>query len=142
MKLNEKNYIERDVSWMYFNRRILDEAQRHDIPLMERLNFLGIYSNNLDEFFRVRVATLNRIVEYADMNSAFVLIHKVGRRQAIFCTEAVAEIVWRAKASKIGCLSDIVLAIEQKFAGKSQTAVADIFVGRKRSQSLDLAIER
>ena len=69
MKLNEKNYIERDVSWMYFNRRILDEAQRHDIPLMERLNFLGIYSNNLDEFFRVRVATLNRIVEFADKNS-------------------------------------------------------------------------
>ena len=69
MKLNEKNYIERDVSWMYFNRRILDEAQRQDIPLMERLNFLGIYSNNLDEFFRVRVATLNRIVEFADKNS-------------------------------------------------------------------------
>lgn len=69
MKLNEKNYVERDVSWMYFNHRILDEAQRHDIPLMERLNFLGIYSNNLDEFFRVRVATLNRIVEYADKSS-------------------------------------------------------------------------
>ena len=57
--------------------------------------------------------------------SVSVLIHKVGRRQAIFCTEAVAEIVWRAKASQIGCLSDIMLAIEQKFAGKSQTAVAD-----------------
>ena len=63
-----------------------------------------------------------------DMNSAFVLIHKVGRRQAIFCTEAVAEIVWRAKASKIGCLGDIMLAIEQKFACKFQSAVADIFV--------------
>lgn len=69
MKLNEKNYVERDVSWMYFNHRILEEAQCQDIPLMERLNFLGIYSNNLDEFFRVRVATLNRIVEYADKGS-------------------------------------------------------------------------
>ena len=39
MKLNEKNYIERDESWMYFNHRILEEAQREDIPLMERLNF-------------------------------------------------------------------------------------------------------
>lgn len=66
IRLNEKNYVERDVSWMYFNRRILDEAQRKDIPVYERLNFLGIYSNNLDEFFRVRVATLNRVVEYAD----------------------------------------------------------------------------
>lgn len=69
IKLNEKNYIERDVSWMHFNRRILDEAQRKEIPLMERMNFLGIYSNNLDEFFRVRVAALNHIVKYADKAS-------------------------------------------------------------------------
>lgn len=69
MKLTEKNYIERDVSWMAFNYRILAEAQREDIPLMERLNFLGIYSNNLDEFFRVRVATLSRIVELADKSN-------------------------------------------------------------------------
>lgn len=43
-------YVERDVSWMYFNRRILQEAQNEQIPLLERLSFLGIYSNNLDEF--------------------------------------------------------------------------------------------
>lgn len=69
VKLNEQNYVERDVSWMYFNRRILAEGQRKEIPLKERLNFLGIYSNNLDEFFRVRVATLNHIVKYADKGS-------------------------------------------------------------------------
>lgn len=51
---------------MYFNQRILLEAARPEVPLLERLTFLGIYSNNLDEFFRVRVATLNRIIEYAD----------------------------------------------------------------------------
>lgn len=56
-------YVERDVSWMYFNRRILQEAQNEQIPLLERLSFLGIYSNNLDEFFRVRVASLNRMLE-------------------------------------------------------------------------------
>lgn len=59
-------YVERDISWMYFNQRILLEAARPEVPLLERLTFLGIYSNNLDEFFRVRVATLNRIIEYAD----------------------------------------------------------------------------
>ena len=56
-------YIERDTSWMYFNRRILMEAMREDLPLLERFNYLGIYSNNLDEFFRVRVASLRRIVD-------------------------------------------------------------------------------
>ena len=56
-------YIERDESWMYFNKRILLEAARTDLPLLERFNYLGIYSNNLDEFFRVRVASLRRIVD-------------------------------------------------------------------------------
>ena len=61
-------YVERDISWMYFNQRILLEASRPEVPLLERMGFLGIYSNNLDEFFRVRVATLNRIIEYRDRN--------------------------------------------------------------------------
>lgn len=62
-KLNANAYVERDVSWMYFNHRILQEAEKPDVPILERLSYLGIYSNNLDEFFRVRMATLNRIVE-------------------------------------------------------------------------------
>lgn len=54
-------YVDRDVSWMYFNHRILQEAMRPEVPPLERLSFLGIYSNNLDEFFRVRMATISRI---------------------------------------------------------------------------------
>ena len=72
MKSNDKKqklpYVERDISWMYFNQRILLEAANPAVPLLERLTFLGIYSNNLDEIFRVRVATLNRIIEYDDKN--------------------------------------------------------------------------
>ena len=56
-------YVERDISWMYFNHRILQEAEKEFVPLKERLSFLGIYSNNLDEFFRVRVASLNRLLD-------------------------------------------------------------------------------
>ena len=63
-KLSSHPYLERDVSWMYFNRRILQEATRPEVPLLERLSFLGIYSSNLDEFFRVRVASLNRVIEW------------------------------------------------------------------------------
>ncbi|MGI6242449.1 MAG: RNA degradosome polyphosphate kinase [Prevotella sp.] len=61
-------YVERDISWMYFNYRILQEAEKEYVPLLERLSFLGIYSNNLDEFFRVRVASLNRILESQDID--------------------------------------------------------------------------
>jgi polyphosphate kinase len=61
-------YVERDVSWMYFNHRILHEAEKESVPLLERLSFLGIYSNNLDEFFRVRVASLNRLLAEQDLD--------------------------------------------------------------------------
>ena len=68
-KKDDMPYLERDVSWMYFNRRILQEATRKHIPLLERFSFLGIYSNNLDEFFRVRVATQSRIAECRDKSA-------------------------------------------------------------------------
>ncbi len=63
-------YLERDISWMYFNHRILQEAMRTDVPLLERMTFLGIYSNNLDEFFRVRMASQSRIAECTDRSAS------------------------------------------------------------------------
>ena len=54
--LVKENHLDRDISWMYFNHRILQEAEKESVPLLERLKFLGIFSNNLDEFFRVRMA--------------------------------------------------------------------------------------
>ena len=61
-------FVERDLSWMYFNHRILQEAEKKEVTILETMSFLGIYSNNLDEFFRVRMASLNRLALSKDKN--------------------------------------------------------------------------
>ncbi len=62
MSRNLYQYINRDLSWLQFNARVLQEAEDETVPLLERLRFIGIFSNNLDEFFRVRYAAVQRIV--------------------------------------------------------------------------------
>jgi polyphosphate kinase len=57
----ERKYYNRELSWLKFNARVLQEANDSTVPLIERLRFLGIFSNNLDEFFKVRYATIQRI---------------------------------------------------------------------------------
>jgi polyphosphate kinase len=61
--LPKRKIIVRDISWLSFNNRVLQEAADDTVPLLERIKFLGIFSNNLDEFFRVRVAALQRMTE-------------------------------------------------------------------------------
>jgi len=63
MPHQKRKTIPRDISWLSFNARVLQEAADETVPLWERIRFLGIFSNNLDEFFRVRVATLKRMIQ-------------------------------------------------------------------------------
>src|SRR5262249_46606300 len=55
--------VNREIGWLSFNERVLQEAADPEVPLIERLKFVGICSSNLEEFFRVRVATLQRMVD-------------------------------------------------------------------------------
>jgi polyphosphate kinase len=59
--VSEQKYIDREKSWLAFNARVLQEAADNSVPLLDRLRFLGIFSNNLDEFFRVRFAAIRRL---------------------------------------------------------------------------------
>ncbi|MGZ5302848.1 MAG: polyphosphate kinase 1, partial [Bacteroidia bacterium] len=66
MPKSKIKYINRDISWLAFNDRVLQEAEDPHVPLLERMKFLGIFSSNMDEFFRIRVATLRRLADLDD----------------------------------------------------------------------------
>lgn len=123
-------YLHRDVSWMYFNHRILQEAQKETVPLLERLSFLGIYSNNLDEFFRVRVASISRIAEYDDKNAreeykeARALLKKINKLNNTYSKEYQDTV-----AHVTECLrkEGICLVNEKEIDAEQQAYVHDFF---------------
>ncbi|WP_018668674.1 RNA degradosome polyphosphate kinase [Bacteroides gallinarum] len=116
-------YVDRDLSWMYFNRRILQEAVKPQVPLLERLSFLGIYSNNLDEFFRVRMATLGRIAECGDKSlrsereharQLIKHINKLNNKYAREYEHAIHEVTRRLREENIFLLKEDELDEEQQ----------------------------
>ena len=121
-KKKDSPYLERDISWMYFNERILQEATRPYVPLLERLSFLGIYSNNLDEFFRVRMASQSRIAECGDRAAvresehAKKIIKQIGKLNAHYAkayAQAVEQVTEELKRENICLVDDTEVTPEQ-----------------------------
>src|SRR5690554_4858057 len=103
-------YIDREKSWLAFNERVLQEAADQNVPLLDRLKFVGIFSNNLDEFFRVRYASVKRIATSEKGKKA--LISGIEADQLL---KEITEIVIKLQAKSLEILHEI----EQKLDRKS-----------------------
>ena len=102
-------YIDREKSWLTFNARVLQEAADSSVPLLDRLRFLGIFSNNLDEFFRVRYAAIRRLkFENADAEKI------LGGISPDKLLKEITEIVIQQQSESLRILSEIEQKLEEE----------------------------
>jgi len=102
------NYTDREKSWLTFNARVLQEANDESVPLLDRFRFLGIFSNNLDEFFRVRYAAIRR------MSFERVESEKILGVPAEQLLKEITEIVIEQQAESLRILSEIEKKLESE----------------------------
>lgn len=123
-----KKYINREISWLSFNERVLQEAADPSTPLIERVKFLGIFSSNLDEFFRVRVATITRLVKARKKAKALLgedpkdilnEIHSIVIKQQKTFNKIYREILKIAGKNRIYILNEKELSSDQEDFVKS-----------------------
>ena len=108
--IKDKNrYINRELSWLKFNERVLQEAADKEVPLIERLRFLGIFSNNLDEFFKVRYATVKRIYEAGKGGKS-----ELGGIKAGDLLEEITQIVIKQQSYSLEILDEIEKELESE----------------------------
>jgi len=128
----KNEYVNREISWLHFNDRVLQESADKDVPLIERLRFLGIFSNNLDEFFKVRYATVKRIVD-AGKSGKSVL----GGQVAKDLLEEITRVAIKLQSKSQAILSqierelateNIFIIDETKVSEKQDAFVCDYFV--------------
>jgi polyphosphate kinase len=151
MTSENEYYIHRDISWLSFNYRVLQEAKDPSVPLFERIKFLAIYSSNLDEFFRVRVANHHNLLRVGkktkkrlDYNPKSILkeIHQVvNRQQEEFSDIFENQIIPELKQHGIYLLRRLDLNEEQRefcrelLSGPHVAFCATGIVGRKEDSS-------
>ncbi len=109
MNKQKNNYINREISWLQFNARVLQEAADVNVPLIERMRFLGIFSNNLDEFFKVRYATVKRIYEAGKAGKS-----ELGGFKASDLLEQITQIVIQQQTESLAILDTIVKALKKE----------------------------
>jgi polyphosphate kinase len=142
--LQKRKIIFRDISWLSFNKRVLQEAADETVPLRERLRFLGIFSNNLDEFFRVRVATLKRMIEYGKKSkmhlevSPDAIIEEI--QEIVIGQQKEFERIWNEILRELK-KERIYLVNETQLNKTQQAFILDYFNEEIRSNIIPLMIE-
>jgi polyphosphate kinase len=140
-----KQLIPRDISWLSFNARVLQEANDPTVPLQERIRFLGIHSNNLDEFFRVRVATLRRMVVLGGKKANMHMEENPQRildeiQRIVLIQQSEFNRIWKNIQAEMA-VERIFLTNEKKLNREQRVFVRRFFDEEVRSNIIPLMIE-
>lgn len=145
MAFMKRKTIPRDISWLSFNARVLQEAADASVPLRERVRFLGIFSNNMDEFFRVRVATLKRMADFGDKirnmhmeQSPNKILDEI--QQIVLLQQEEFNSIWEDVRKELEN-DKIFLITERKLNKEQQKFVQTYFEEEVRSNIIPLMIE-
>ncbi|WP_190808347.1 polyphosphate kinase 1 [Flagellimonas sp. S3867] len=139
MVKTKNEYVNREISWLHFNARVLQESADKRVPLIDRLRFLGIFSNNLDEFFKVRYATVKRIVDAGKKGKSVL-----GGEKAKDLLEEITKIVIDQQARSLEILKSIeeelktenIFIINENEVSESQTEFIREYFFKKVNQEL------
>ncbi len=144
MAHQKRKTIARDISWLAFNARVLQEAADPTVPLRERIRFLGIFSNNMDEFFRVRVATLKRMIQFGNKanmhleNDPQQIIDEI--QMTVLNQQGEFNRIWEEVAARMK-ENKIFLRTEKELNAEQQNFVRNHFEEEVSSDVIPLMIE-